>query len=83
LVQNTATLAWAASAAALELHPFLHRVPGTASPTEIVFDLDPDAGADIRQCIEVAFLLRAVIEQLGSQLFPKVSGSKGFSSTFH
>lgn len=74
LIQNTATLAWAANAAALELHPFLHRVPEIASPTEIVFDLDPGTGADIRQCIEVAFLLRRVIEQPGLKLFPKVSG---------
>jgi bifunctional non-homologous end joining protein LigD len=77
LAQNTATLAWAANAAALELHPFLHRAPEIASPTSIVFDLDPGAGADIRQCIEVSFLLKDVIEQLRLKLFPKVSGSKG------
>ncbi len=77
LIQNTATLAWTANAAALELHPFLHRVPQIQSPTSIVFDLDPGTGADIRECIEVAFLLKQVIEQLGLQLFAKVSGSKG------
>jgi bifunctional non-homologous end joining protein LigD len=77
LIQNTATLAWAANAAALELHPFLHRVPEIGSPTSIVFDLDPGEGTDIRQCIHVAFLVKHVIEQFGLKLFPKVSGSKG------
>ena len=42
-----------------------------------MFDLDPGTGADIRQCIEVAFLLKRAIEHLGLKLFPKVSGYKG------
>jgi len=77
LIPNAATLAWAANAAALELHPFLHRAPHIESPASIVFDLDPGTGADIRQCIRVALVLKDVIEQLGLRLFPKVSGSKG------
>ncbi len=77
LVQNAATLAWTANAAALELHPFLHRAPAIRMPTSIVFDLDPGRGADILQCIEVAFLIKGVIEQFGLKLFAKVSGSKG------
>jgi bifunctional non-homologous end joining protein LigD len=82
LIQNAATLAWTANAAALELHPFLHRAPDIGTPTSIVFDLDPGTGADIRQCIEVAFLLKNVMEQLGLKLFPKVSGSKGIQLYF-
>jgi bifunctional non-homologous end joining protein LigD len=77
LIQNTATLAWAANAAALELHPFLHRVPDITSPTSVVFDLDPGEGTDVRQCIEVALEIKAVMDQLGLKLCPKVSGSKG------
>jgi bifunctional non-homologous end joining protein LigD len=77
LIQNAATLAWTANAAALELHPFLHRAPDIATPTSIVFDLDPGEGADILHCIEVAFLLKSVMAQLSLELFPKVSGSKG------
>jgi bifunctional non-homologous end joining protein LigD len=77
IIQNSATLAWAANAASLEFHPFLHRAPDIGTPTSIVFDLDPGTGVDIRQCIEVALLLKDVIERLGLKLFPKVSGSKG------
>jgi bifunctional non-homologous end joining protein LigD len=77
LIQNTATLAWTANIAALELHPFLHRKPDIMSPTSVVFDLDPGEGADIFTCIEVALLLRDVFDRLDLQAFPKVSGSKG------
>src|SRR5438045_1834119 len=48
LIQNAATLAWTSNAASLELHPFLHRAPEIGTPTAVVFDLDPGAGADIR-----------------------------------
>jgi bifunctional non-homologous end joining protein LigD len=77
LIQKTATLAWLANAATLELHPFLHRAPHIASPTTIVFDLDPGDGTGLLQCIEVAVEIRTVLERLGLKLFPKVSGSKG------
>jgi bifunctional non-homologous end joining protein LigD len=76
LIQNTATLAWTANVAALELRPFLHRAPDVQSRTSIVFDLNSGAGADIRNCIQVALLVKGVVEQLGLRLFPKVSGSK-------
>lgn len=77
LINDLATLVWAANLAALELHPFLHRVPKIDCPTHIVFDLDPGEGADVLTCIRVALLLRELLEGLKLRAFPKVSGSKG------
>ena len=77
LINDRATLAWTASIAALELHPFLHRVPHLDCPTHVVFDLDPGEGAGLGECIEVVFLLRDVLTKLRLKSFPKVSGSKG------
>lgn len=77
LVQNTATLAWLANAATLELHPFLHRAPEIGSPTSIVFDLDPGEGVNLLECIEVAVEIRTVLDRLSLEVYPKVSGSKG------
>src|SRR5947207_747204 len=77
LINDVPTLAWAANVAALELHPFLHRVPQIEQPTHVVFDLDPGEGMKILQCAEVAFLLRDVLVALHLKSFPKVSGSKG------
>src|SRR3954466_7278625 len=77
VINDAATLAWAADAAALELHPFLHRAPKIDTPTHIVFDLDPGEGANILQCAEVAFLLQETLAKVRLKSFPKVSGSKG------
>src|SRR5438067_7472999 len=77
LINDIRTLTWAANMAALELHPFLHRVPRIERPTYIVFDLDPVKKTNIVQCAEVAFLLRDVLTKLRLKSFAKVSGSKG------
>jgi bifunctional non-homologous end joining protein LigD len=77
LINDEATLVWAASVAALELHPFLHRAPKVDEPTSIVFDLDPGEGTDVLTCAEVAFLLKEMMEGFGLQSLTKVSGSKG------
>src|SRR5437764_6381036 len=77
LINDVRTLTWAANMAALELHPFLHRVPHIERPTHIVFDLDPGEETNILQCAEVAFLLRDVLTKLRLKSFAKVSGSKG------
>ena len=77
LINDLSTLVWCANAASLELHPFLHRVPLIDQPASVVFDLDPGEGADLLTCIDVAFLLREVLDGLGLKSWPKVSGSKG------
>ena len=77
LINELPTLAWAANLANLELHPFLHRAPHIARPTEVVFDLDPGEGAGTAECAEVALLLKRVFDDLKLKAFPKVSGSKG------
>lgn len=77
LINNPETLAWCANLGAIELHPFLHRVPQLDVPTHVAFDLDPGEGADIFTCIEVALILKQVFDGLGLASFPKVSGSKG------
>lgn len=77
LINDLATLVWCANVASLELHPFLHRVPEIQQPTSVVFDLDPGEGTDLLTCAEVAFLLKDLLERLGLEALPKVSGSKG------
>jgi bifunctional non-homologous end joining protein LigD len=77
LVNNLATLVWAANLANLEIHPFLHCAPAIDTPTSIAFDLDPGEGANIANCAEIAFLLKGIFDDLNLQSFPKVSGSKG------
>jgi bifunctional non-homologous end joining protein LigD len=77
VADDLATLVWLANLAALELHPSLALARDITCPTEMVFDLDPGAPANIVQCCQVALWLREIFEHFGLQSFPKTSGSKG------
>ena len=77
LADDLPTLVWAANLADLELHTSLARSPKVASPTMVVFDLDPGPPATIVECCQVAVWLRKVLDELGLRSFPKTSGSKG------
>jgi bifunctional non-homologous end joining protein LigD len=77
VIADRATLAWVASIAALEIHPFLHRAKALDTPTSVVFDLDPGEGSDVLTCAHVAFLLKDVLDRLSLASLVKVSGSKG------
>ena len=77
LCNDLATLVWIANLASLELHPSLSLAKDIKCPTMIVFDLDPGPPANIVQCAQVAFWLRAIFEHFGLESFPKSSGSKG------
>ncbi|MFZ0859556.1 MAG: non-homologous end-joining DNA ligase [Candidatus Sulfotelmatobacter sp.] len=77
LANDLATLVWLANLAALELHPSLALAKDITCPTEMVFDLDPGAPANMVQCCQVGLWLREIFEHFGMQSFPKTSGSKG------
>lgn len=77
LVDDLATLIWAANLADLEMHTSLSRAGDMPHPTTVAFDLDPGPGTSIVECCQIATWLQTIFEQLGIQGFPKTSGSKG------
>ncbi len=77
MVNDLATLVWAANLADLELHTYLGKARSFHRPPVLVFDLDPGPPANIIQCAEVALMLRAVFDRLNLRCFSKTSGSKG------
>ena len=80
LVNDPATLAWLAQIAALEIHVPQWRVDshGDAQPPDrLVLDLDPGEGAGLAECVEVAKLARAILQDVGLDPVPVTSGSKG------
>lgn len=87
LLDDLASLIWAANLAALELHvPQWHADPspdGAASrgvahaPDRLVIDLDPGAPAGLDECTEVAFAVRDRLADDGLECFPVTSGGKG------
>ena len=75
-----ATLAWFAQLAALELHVPQWRFTADGergNPDRMVFDLDPGEGVGLPECVEVARLVRAILDDLGMPTVPVTSGSKG------
>jgi bifunctional non-homologous end joining protein LigD len=77
LIEETASLVWTANLAAIELHPGLALVEDLRRPTVMVFDLDPGPPAGLKECAEVALLLRESLGSLGLSALAKTSGSKG------
>jgi bifunctional non-homologous end joining protein LigD len=69
------TLVWLANLAALELHTPQWRVG--EHPDMLVVDLDPGAPAGLRQCLQVALLMRDRLAEDGIDSYPKTSGKKG------
>lgn len=80
LVEDLATLVWAANLASLELHVPQWQVDDAGralDPDLLVLDLDPGPPADVVACCQVALLLRAELAADGLTGWAKTSGSKG------
>ena len=88
LLQDQATITYLVQLAALELHIPQWQVgsesadAGTISsddryPDRMVFDLDPGEGRKLADCVEVAHLIRELLNGMGLDAYPLTSGSKG------
>ncbi len=77
VLNDTASLVWAANLAAIELHTPMALGDDPDAPTMLVLDLDPGAPADVIDCAEVALWLRDLLGEDGLRCWPKTSGSKG------
>ncbi|MEX1104579.1 MAG: non-homologous end-joining DNA ligase [Ilumatobacteraceae bacterium] len=76
-LDEPAALVWTANLAALELHVPMALSADLETPRALVFDLDPGAPAAIRECCEIALLVRDVLSSVGLDAWAKTSGSKG------
>ena len=80
LIDGSATLAWLAQVAALELHTPQWRFGedgAPRNPDRLVLDLDPGPGVELRDTAEVARWCREILEDMGLTCVPVTSGSKG------
>jgi bifunctional non-homologous end joining protein LigD len=80
IIDDLATLTWAANLAALELHVHQWTVDKKDKPRgadRIVIDLDPGEGAGLHECCRVALLVREKLAERDLALRPVTSGSKG------
>jgi bifunctional non-homologous end joining protein LigD len=77
VVDDLASLVWAANAGAIELHPFLGLADDLDHPTATVFDLDPGPRVGVGAVCAVALAVRRLLEAGGDEPLVKVSGVKG------
>jgi bifunctional non-homologous end joining protein LigD len=77
VVNDAAGLVWIVNLGCIELHPHPVRSTDLDHPDELRIDLDPGPGvawSDVRQ---VSLEVRAALEEMGLQGWPKTSGSRG------
>ena len=61
----------------IDMHAWASRVDRPERPDWVMFDLDPAEGATFENVIEVASLVREVLDVVGLESVPKTSGSRG------
>jgi bifunctional non-homologous end joining protein LigD len=78
LVNDELALLWMANMGCIDMNPWYSRVDRPDRPDFVLFDLDPTPEVPWSQTIQVALLVREVLELVGLASFPKTSGGKGF-----
>jgi bifunctional non-homologous end joining protein LigD len=77
VVDDAAGLAWVVNLGCIELHPHAIRAGDLDHPDELRIDLDPGPGVEWKDVKQVALEVRAYLDDLGLQGWPKTSGSRG------
>ncbi|GAA3764119.1 DNA polymerase domain-containing protein [Microbacterium kribbense] len=77
VIRDAAGLAWVVNLGCLDLNPHAVRAEDLDHPDELRVDLDPMPGVDWNQIVDVAFVVRDVLEEHGLVGWPKTSGSRG------
>lgn len=77
VVDDAAGLAWIVNLGCIELHPHPVRAGDLDHPDELRVDLDPGPGVTWENVQLVAIEVRALLEEMGLEGWPKTSGSRG------
>ena len=61
----------------IEFHGWGARIEDVEKADRLVFDLDPDVGLDFEAVRAAAFQFRDILQQMGLETFPMLTGGKG------
>src|SRR5690349_2876208 len=78
VVRDAAGLAWVVNLGCVDLNPHPVQAEDLDRPDELRIDLDPVPGVPWGQIVEVALVVKQVLEDHGLTAWPKTSGSRGF-----
>ena len=74
---NLDTLIWMANLAALEINSTLSPINTYDNPDQVFFDIDPEPPLTFDDVMEVAFLLKEILDGFNLTSYVKTSGKKG------
>jgi bifunctional non-homologous end joining protein LigD len=77
LVNDELALLWMVNMGCIDLNAWYSRVDRPDRPDFVLFDLDPSADVGFGETVQVALLVREILELLGLVGFPKTSGADG------
>lgn len=77
LVNDELALLWMVNMGCVDLNVWLSRVDHPDRPDAVLFDLDPSEGTPFEVTVEVAQLIRQLLDLLGLDSYPKTSGADG------
>jgi DNA ligase D-like protein (predicted polymerase) len=78
VIHDAAGLAWVINLGCVDLNPHPVLADDLDHPDELRVDLDPMPGVTWRRIVDVALVVREVLEDYGLVAWPKTSGSRGF-----
>ncbi|MGH3002041.1 MAG: DNA ligase D [Gaiellaceae bacterium] len=78
VVNDDLALLWMANMGCIDMNTWYSRTDRPERPDFVLFDLDPTPDVPWTQTIEVALILKSLLDSLGLVSFPKTSGGKGF-----
>jgi bifunctional non-homologous end joining protein LigD len=78
IVDDELGLLWMVNMGCIDMNPWYSRVDRPDRPDFVLFDLDPTPEVPYSQTVEVALILKGLLDSLGLAAFPKTSGGKGF-----
>ncbi|MGI9110883.1 MAG: DNA ligase D [Gaiellaceae bacterium] len=77
LVNDELALLWMVNMGCIDMNTWYSRVDKPSRPDFVLFDLDPSPDVGFVEAVEVALLVKEVLDLVGLVSFPKTSGSEG------
>jgi bifunctional non-homologous end joining protein LigD len=78
VIDDELALLWVVNMGCIDMNTWYSRIDKPDRPDFVLFDLDPTPEVPWPQTVEVALILKQLLDQLGLEAFPKTSGGKGF-----
>ena len=75
VIRDAAALAWVVNLGCVDLNPHPVQAEDLDRPDELRIDLDPVPGVSWGQIVEVALVVKQVLEEHGLSAWPKTSGT--------